>query len=447
MWHSVAELMSRQLSLRFFIQSVSSSRNNTVTNELSQDTNTTDNDADPSAAGTCNFESSDLCQSEFDQVEDTDWEEETESTEASYDNTEPIVLVRGHTNPPSDLAVTPNESPTQPKINFPSRKFGMGRPRSFNGDWYKTYQWLEYSIERDAAFCFPCRMFKVGSSRCESTFTLTGFRNWKHAMGKKGIVACHDKCDVHKQAVIDWNQYKVNMQNHTSVRDRNNLVCQQQIHHNRHYIKTVSEVLRLCALQDLALRGHREGEDSHNPGNFLKIMELVGNHDSIIGDKVQNGPQNATYTSPEIQNSLLHIMGGILRSQICVEVKKARVFSLLVDETKDASKIEQLAIVFRYVDIESASTHERFLTFVPAESLTAEGLSNHILQTLEQYHIDPKLMVSQGYDGAAVMSGHCSGVQSRIRQVAPNALYVHCNAHCLNLCLLNQCIVLLNFLG
>ena len=45
-------------------------------------------------------------------------------------------------------------------------------------------------------------------------------------------------------------------------------------------------------------------------------------------------------------------MGEMLRSQICVEIKKARVFSLLVDETKDASKIEQLAIVFCYVDIE-----------------------------------------------------------------------------------------------
>ena len=51
-------------------------------------------------------------------------------------------------------------------------------------------------------------------------------------------------------------------------------------------------------------------------------------------------------------------MGEMLRSQICVEIRKAKVFSLVVDETKDASKIEQLAIIFRYVDIESASIHE-----------------------------------------------------------------------------------------
>ena len=169
----------------------------------------------------------------------------------------------------------------------------------------------------------------------------------------------------------------------------------------------------------------------------MKILELIGNHDSVVREKLQNGPQNATYTSPEMQNSVLQIMGEILRSQICVEIEKAKVFSLLVDETKDASKIKQLAIVFRYVDIENASIHERFLTFVPAETLNAEGLSNLIVKTLEKYHIDPMLMVSQGYDGAAVMSGHCSGVQTRIKQVAPKALYVHCNAHCLNLCLVD----------
>ena len=75
------------------------------------------------------------------------------------------------------------------------------------------------------------------------------------------------------------------MQHHTSVQDRNNLICQQQIQHDHHYIKTIAEVLHLCALQDLTLHGHREGEDSHS-GKFLKILELFGNHDSIVGEKL-----------------------------------------------------------------------------------------------------------------------------------------------------------------
>ena len=46
-------------------------------------------------------------------------------------------------------------------------------------------------------------------------------------------------------------------------------------------------------------------------------------------------------------------------------------------------------------------------------------------------------MVSQGYDGAAVMSGCVSGVQKRIRDLVPQAIYVHCHAHCLNLVLVD----------
>ena len=37
--------------------------------------------------------------------------------------------------------------------------------------------------------------------------------------------------------------------------------------------------------------------------------------------------------------------------------------------------------------------------------------------------------MSQGYNGAAVMSGKCSGVQERLRQASPNAVYIHCYAH------------------
>ncbi len=47
------------------------------------------------------------------------------------------------------------------------------------------------------------------------------------------------------------------------------------------------------------------------------------------------------------------------------------------------------------------------------------------------------MLMSQGYDGASVMSGCCSGVQARIKEVAPQAIYVHCNAHCLNLALVD----------
>ena len=38
---------------------------------------------------------------------------------------------------------------------YPSTHFGK-RTRSFLGSWYEDYPWLEYNVEKDAAFCYPC---------------------------------------------------------------------------------------------------------------------------------------------------------------------------------------------------------------------------------------------------------------------------------------------------
>jgi len=107
----------------------------------------------------------------------------------------------------------------------------------------------------------------------------------------------------------------------------------------------------------------------------------------------------------------------------------------LADESKDCSKTEQLAIVLRYVEIDTPTQHEHFLTYIKVASQNSESLSAYILDELDKCGLNPNNIVSQGYDGASVMSGRCSGVQTRIRAIAPMAVYVHCYAHCLNLVL------------
>ena len=59
---------------------------------------------------------------------------------------------------PTDIAQGPLQSPVQPCMNFPATTLGSKR-RSFNSEWYKKYKWLEYSAEKDSAFCYPCRFF------------------------------------------------------------------------------------------------------------------------------------------------------------------------------------------------------------------------------------------------------------------------------------------------
>ena len=117
---------------------------------------------------------------------------------------------------------------------------------------------------------------------------------------------------------------------------------------------------------------------------------------------------------------------------VCNGAKEVGVFTVLVDETKDVSKKEQMSISLRYID-DKAITHEHFLTYVHVESVTAESLTKYIVKTLQSFQLDLNSIMSQGYDGASVMSGRCSGVQQRFKAVASNAIYVHCYEHTLNL--------------
>ncbi|XP_069486309.1 zinc finger MYM-type protein 1-like [Ambystoma mexicanum] len=203
----------------------------------------------------------------------------------------------------------------------------------------------------------------------------------------------------------------------------------REIAENRHYIKTISQVLLLTGKTKIAQREHRCNSDDINHRNVREIWYLLAERGSIVKKKL-NGPKNARYLHPSIQNELLSIMAALVREGIA-ESLKGSPFSILADETKDLSKTEQLSVVVKY--FHNNSVHERFLKFYKADSLDAESLTCYIFNVLSSLGIDKNECVGQGYDGASVMSGRLNGVKARVQKVVPSALYVHCMNHWLNL--------------
>ena len=116
-------------------------------------------------------------------------------------------------------------------------------------------------------------------------------------------------------------------------------------------------------------------------------------------------------------------------------LQNCRKLVLIADETKDISKREQLSIVLTYVH--NGIVHERFLGIAHAHELDASALSEYILKTLSDLHINIQFCVSRCYDGASVMSGQCAGVSAKIKEKNNKAVYVHCCAHRLNLVLVD----------
>lgn len=125
--------------------------------------------------------------------------------------------------------------------------------------------------------------------------------------------------------------------------------------------------------------------------------------------------------------------------QIKKEVSCSPYCAVIADETKGISETEQLSICLRY--LHESCVVERFVGFTAAEAVDAASLSESIISVLDSLGVQQGQLVGQCYDGAAVMKGHVSGVQKRVRDSFPLASYVHCANHSLQLALVDACSV------
>jgi len=289
-------------------------------------------------------------------------------------------------------------------------------------------------------FAFPVDISNPppGRRNAEEAFTKTRFRRWKKAHGTYGAITKHVNSQCHKMSIMSWNDYNRNKATKISVEQILNDSYRKKVNENRHYVKTVGEIILLTATQNIVPRGHREGDDVSNPGNVKKILQFAAKHDPVIAIRIKNGPKNEKYTPSSIQNEMIKILSHMVLDEIVESVQRPRFFTIQADETKDVRKTEQLSVVIRCFAEESKTIQECFLTFIPMEALNAESISKAILGKLEQMGLDYKgCLVGMGFDGASVMSGKLGCVQKLIKDKSPMAYYLHCYAHRPNLVLIN----------
>ncbi|ESR36738.1 hypothetical protein CICLE_v10029872mg, partial [Citrus x clementina] len=263
-----------------------------------------------------------------------------------------------------------------------STKYGTQNPR-FQFSWFSKFPWLEYSISKDKAFCFPCYIFHDKSSKNEA-FVVDGVQNWNNLKDPSKHI---DK--------------------------RLNAQSSQQILKNRLRLKTSIVATKWLAKQACAFRGHDESVNSLNHGNFIKLIKLLATMNENINKVVlENAPKNAQYITPKIQKELLNIIANKVRHKIREEVGDAK-FCIIIDEALDESHKEQMAIILRY----------------------ALTLKSEICNVLAQYNLLVENLRGQGYDGASNMAGEWNGLQSLFLNGCLYAYYVHCFAHRLQLIL------------
>ncbi|KAL4098036.1 hypothetical protein QTP88_022708 [Uroleucon formosanum] len=287
-----------------------------------------------------------------------------------------------------------NEGRPTPNLIIVKESKGKDRTfkRNFNIDTYDKNDWICGCDITNKLFCFPCVIFNRSN---EMSWSKIGIDDLSHLSAK---IKSHEKTQTHINAQLSLKllgKQDIRQQLNSAFR-LNIQKYNEQVKENQYILSKIIDCIRFCGAFELALRGHDETADSVNPGVFKGLINFTAELDYALKTRLE----------------------------------KATVFK--ADETTDVSNSFQMSIVFRYL-LTDGSPVERFWGFFNPTGHDAKCLSECIKSTLQDVLIDKNKLITQSYDGANVMSGHISGVQTFIKSEYPNAHYVHCYAHQLNL--------------
>ncbi|PIA41990.1 hypothetical protein AQUCO_02100077v1 [Aquilegia coerulea] len=153
-----------------------------------------------------------------------------------------------------------------------------------------NFTWIEYSIEKDAAFCLYCYLFKPESrNRSQAggdAFMATGFKNWKK-----------------KQDLLNQSQHIETVLQRQFSQARSEYCVR---------LKASVDYVRFLLKQGLAFRGHNETANSKNRGNFLELLEFSTFLNKDIKDVLQNAPENNKLTAHVVQKDIVNSFAATL---------------------------------------------------------------------------------------------------------------------------------------
>ncbi|TVU39404.1 hypothetical protein EJB05_12821, partial [Eragrostis curvula] len=259
-------------------------------------------------------------------------------------------------------------------------------------------------------------------------FTKVGYRHWKNAyhglpLHVGGTNSCHNRA---RAASDDFKNARASVEHKCETYD--------QDAEKKYEVRVTAafDIANFLIAQAHAFRGHDEYEGSLNKGNFLEMIEWYKKTKEEVREAFEVlCPDNARMTSHKIQKDLCRSYAKEIAEVIKHEIGD-KCFSVLIDESRDVSIAEQMAVIVRFVN-DKGMVVERFLGLQHVPDTTSNALKKALLQMLSRYGLVVARLRGQGYDGASNMRGQFNGLQKQIRDENPYAFYVHCFAHQLQL--------------
>lgn len=262
---------------------------------------------------------------------------------------------------------------------------------------------------------FPSNQSEKNSVK---TFVERGFDNWKKALKTFSV---HEKSQVHRSAAVANASVDKGV-NVLATLSQNKL---KEMKNARQALLKILSSLHFLSQQGLAIRGHTD-----ETSNIRQLLLLRS--EDVPELKIWLQRSKFKWLSHDILNELLSLLAFEVLNNLLLDIRSAQFFSIIIDETTDLSTKEQVSVCFRYVNA-SLEIEETFLGFYETPSTTASSLFTIAQDVLLRFNLNIENCRGQCYDGAANVSGAITGLQSRIKELEPRAIYVHCAAHTLNL--------------
>lgn len=256
-------------------------------------------------------------------------------------------------------------------------------------------------------------------------FVKTAFNNYKKSKEK---LNGHESTDYHRKAQERAMCIKTQLQ---SIENRIDVKLDHEANqngrNNRAILPHIVDVVRLCATQQIPLRGHRDHNiqfaeaPTCNEGNVIAIIRLLANINPDLKDHLELGPRNARYTSKTIQNEIIGVMADLIRKHFKECLAKCPHFALIADETTSHGR-EILSVCIRFLDFFSDPSHpvkrEVLVDQCDLHRTTGKVIATALLERLNKHSINITDCRGQAYDTTSSMSSSNKGVQTEISKHA-----------------------------
>lgn len=206
-------------------------------------------------------------------------------------------------------------------------------------------KWLTFNLRNSLMYCLYCMFF--GKNK-QSAWTIEGFHVWQRLQD----IGIHEKTEAHINASVIIKIKTFNMPVLPQIYESK----RSQVAEFREVVNALIEITLFLGQHSLPFRGHREGWDEQNKGNFKDLVILLRKFSPALAVYINRlktkGKREENFISWKRQNQLISSVATCIKTFINNEIKLSRYFSILFDTTFDSSRCEQFAFIVRYISFE-----------------------------------------------------------------------------------------------